>query len=62
MLEDMDAQVVKLRKELITMCWYMRGGLTYEESAYLCQTDRTAIAQLIESNLKTTKETHMPFY
>ena len=62
MLEDMDAQVVKLRKELITMCWYMRGGLTYEESVFLSQTDRTAIAELIESNLKTTKETHMPFY
>mgnify|MGYP001052343305 FL=1 len=62
MLEDMDAQVAKLRKELLTMCWYMRGGLTYEESVFLNQVDRQAIAELIESNLKTTKDSQLPFF
>jgi hypothetical protein len=62
MLEQMDKQVAKLRKELLTMCWYMRGGLTYEESVFLSQVDRQAIAEIIESNLKTTKDSHLPFF
>jgi len=62
MLEQMDTQVAKLRKELLTMCWYMRGGLTYEESVFLSQTDRIAIGEIIESNLETTKKSSLPFF
>jgi len=62
MLEQMDRQVAKLRKELLTMCWYMRGGLTYEESVFLSQNDRITISEIIESNLETTKKSSLPFF
>ena len=62
MLEQMDRQVAKLRKELLTMCWYMRGGLTYEESVFLSQNDRITISEIIENNLETTKKSSLPFF
>lgn len=58
----MDDQVVKLRKELLQMCWYMRGGLTYEESVFLSREERTLIGEIIKENLETTKNTKMPFF
>jgi hypothetical protein len=57
---DQDAKV--LRKELLRMCWFMRGGVTYSESMYLTHEDRLIIADIIESNLETTKETQLPFF
>jgi hypothetical protein len=62
MLKQMDDQVVKLRKELLQMCWYMRGGLTYEESVFLSREERTLIGEIIKENLETTKNTKMPFF
>jgi len=62
MLEQMDTAVAKLRKELLTMCWYMRGGLTYEESIFLSPDDRIAIGEIIENNLETTKKSSLPFF
>ena len=58
----MDEQVVKLRKELLTMCWYMRGGITYDEAVFLCQADRQSISEIISDNLETTKKSQMPFF
>lgn len=62
MLSQMESQVAKLRKELLQMCWYMRGGLSYEESVFLSGDDRKTIAEIIKDNLETTKKSKMPFY
>lgn len=62
MLKQMDDQVVKLRKELLQMCWYMRGGLSYEESIFLSREERTLISEIVKENLETTKNTKMPFF
>lgn len=40
----------------------MRGGLTYEQSHMLTPEEREIIAKLIEDNLKTTKESGLPFF
>lgn len=44
------------------MCWFMRGGLTYEESYYLGPEEREIIAKVVEENLETTKRTSLPFF
>lgn len=44
------------------MCWYMRGGITYGEILFTSISEREMIAELIKSNLETTKETRMPFF
>jgi len=44
------------------MCWYMRGGLSYDDSMMLSQTERELIGAMIKDNLETTKKSKMPFF
>ena len=62
MLDGLDREIKALKEELLRMCWYMRGGLTYEESMYLSRSEREIIGKLIDDNLETTKKSGMPFY
>lgn len=61
-LDDLDRESKAIKEELLKMCWYMRGGLTYEESMYLSFFERQSIGKLIENNLETTKKSGLPFY
>jgi hypothetical protein len=44
------------------MCWYMRGGLTWQEALELSPDERSIIGDLIKDNLETTKKTGQPFF
>ena len=44
------------------MCWYMRGGLSYDDSMMLSQTERELIGKMIKDNLETTKKSKLPFF
>jgi hypothetical protein len=57
---DKDSKALK--KTLLKMCWFMRGGLTLEEVYTLGYQDREIINKIIEENLETTKETKLPFF
>lgn len=57
---DKDAKAIK--EELLKMCWYMRGGLSYSEAHLLTIDERSIIAKIIEENLETTKNTGMAFF
>ena len=58
----MDGQAKEIRHELLKICWYMRGGVTFEESAQLIPDDREMIGKLVKDNLETTKKTGQPFF
>jgi hypothetical protein len=58
----MDAETKEIKHELLMMCWYMRGGLTYNEAFCLPPKDREIISQIIKDNLDTTKKTGQPFF
>jgi hypothetical protein len=51
-----------IKEELLRLCWYMRGGLSYNEAHLLTPDERAAIGKIIEENLATTKETSLPFF
>ena len=51
-----------IKKEILKMCWYMRGGLTYDEAVCLGQQERIIISKLIDENLETVKKTGLPFF
>ena len=51
-----------IKEELLRMCWYMRGGLSYIEAFNLDQSERKLIGKIIDGNLETTKTTKMPFF
>ena len=61
-LESHDKDVKALKEEVLRMCWYMRGGLTYSEIMDMSGSEREIIATIIKSNLETTKQTQLPFF
>lgn len=62
LLDGYDKESKALKKEALTLAWYMRGGLSYEEAMYLSQSERETIGKIIESNMEVAKKTGMPFF
>ena len=58
----MEGHSKELRHELLKMCWYMRGGITYNEACGLSPAEREIIGKLVKENLATTKKTGQPFF
>lgn len=58
----MDKECRDIKKSLYSLCWYMRGSLSAEQAFQLDHESREVIQQIIEDNLKTTKESGLPFF
>lgn len=56
---DKEAKIIK--KEVLKMCWYMRG-LSYSEGMNLSHDEREIVAEIIKENLETTQKTGLPFF
>lgn len=61
-LNTLDSETKALKSELLKLCWFMRGGLSYNDAMLLSQTEKDMIIKLINDNLDTTKESGMPFF
>jgi|TARA_R100000030_G_scaffold93734_1_gene80078 hypothetical protein len=61
-LKDFDSQAKNLKLELMKICWYLRGGMSWQESLNLSPDERTIAAQLIKENMDTAKKTGQPFF
>jgi hypothetical protein len=62
MVDQMEKETRNIRQEVLKLCWYMRGGLTYDEGMQLSQVDRDIINELVKDNLETTKKSGLPFF
>ena len=62
MIDQMEKETVDIRREALTMCWYMRGGITYDQAMQLSTSERSVISQLVKDNLETTKKSGLPFF
>jgi hypothetical protein len=51
-----------MTEEALKMTWFMRGGLSYEESMQLSYQEREIIGNIIKKNMETTKESGLPFF
>ena len=60
--KNYEKAVDDIKKSAITMAWYMRGGVSYEDVLNMSTVERQQINELIESNLETTKKSQMPFF
>ena len=58
----MELQSKELRHELFKICWYMRGGVTYNEACGMSPAEREIVSKLVKDNLETTKKTGQPFF
>jgi len=48
--------------EIMKICWFMRGGVTWQEALNLSPEERTVISKLVKENMETTKKTGQPFF
>ena len=61
-LKDMDADIKNLKHELLKICWFMRGGVTYQESLNMDVEERKIIGKIVKENLETTKKSGRDFF
>ena len=59
--ESMDKEARAIKKDVLKMCWYMRG-LSYSEGMNLTWEEREIIGEIIKENLETTKKSGLPFF
>lgn len=59
---QLEKQTKALKEEVLKLCWYMRGALSYEDGMLLSSSDRISITSLIKENLETAKKSGMPFF
>ena len=61
-LKDLENEGKNLKMEIMKICWFMRGGVSYQEALNLSPDDRSIIADLIKDNLETAKKSGQPFF
>jgi hypothetical protein len=57
----MDKEARLMKKDVLKLCWYMRG-LSYAEAMHLSFEEREIISEIVKENFETTKKTGMPFF
>ena len=61
-LKDFDNETKNLKLELMKICWFMRGGMAWQESLNLSPDERAIVSQLVKENMETTKKSRQPFF
>ena len=59
--ENLDKEARIIKKEVLKLCWYMRG-LSYTEGMHLSWEERDIISEIVKANLETTKKTGLNFF
>ena len=62
MIDAMDKETHNIRLDVLKLCWYMRGGVTYDEAMQMSQSERAIINDIVKENLETTKKSGLPFF
>tara|TARA_Y100000310_G_C20489244_1_gene718357 strand:+ start:452 stop:670 length:219 start_codon:yes stop_codon:yes gene_type:complete len=62
LIDNFEKDSKQIKHNLLKLCWYMRGGLTYSEAHHLSPSEREMISDIIKENLETTKKTKLPFF
>ena len=61
-LKDFDNETKNLKLELMKICWFMRGGMSWNEALILSPDEREIVSQLVKENMETTKKSGQPFF
>ena len=59
---QLEKQSKAIKEEVLKLCWYMRGSLSYNEGMMLSPEDRQIVSKIVKSNLETTKKSGLPFF
>jgi hypothetical protein len=61
-LDSLEKESKALKKEVMQLCWYMRGSVSYSEAMELSPSEREIIVKIVKDNLETAKKSGMPFF
>jgi hypothetical protein len=61
-IEDMENSSKALKQEVLQLCWYMRGGISYDDAMWLGSEERNIISDIVKGNMETTKKSGLPFF
>ena len=61
-LKDFDNQTKNLKLEIMKICWFMRGGMSWTEALNLSPDERSIATQLVKENMETAKKSGQPFF
>lgn len=59
-VNQLEKESKALKQEILKICWYMRGGITYSEAMQLSFEERKIIGDIVNDNFETTKKTGLP--
>ena len=62
LIDDMEEECTAIKKNALSMSWYMRGGVTYEDVLNMSSQEREEVKNIIDNNLEVTKKSQMPFF
>jgi hypothetical protein len=62
LVDGMEKESNSIRQEALQLCWYMRGGLAYDQALQLSVGERRIINEIVKGNLETTKKSGLPFF
>jgi hypothetical protein len=58
----MEKESKALKDNVLRLCWYMRGAISYDDGMLLSVEDREIINKIIKDNLETTQKSKLPFF
>lgn len=62
LIDNMEEECVNIKKNALSMSWYMRGGVSYNDVLNMSNMEREEIKKIIDSNLEVTKKSQIPFF
>jgi len=62
LVEQYESEVRNIKRNLLQMCWHMRGGVTYEEIMNMSIHERNIIGKIVEEHMETTKKTGLNYF
>jgi hypothetical protein len=58
----MEEECASIKKNALSMSWYMRGGVSYTDVLNMSGEEREEIKKIIDSNMEITKKSQLPFF
>ena len=62
LVDSYEKESKALIKQIYTLAWHMRGGMTLDEAFQISFSDREIVMELIKEHMEVTKESHLPYF
>ena len=62
LIEGYEKESRALKDEALRMCWFMRGGITYDDAMMLSSMEKELINNIIKENMEVTKKSGLNFF